>query len=196
MKRAGAGRRQAVFAQARRAMVQHPVGRVPRASLDSEPLATRLPAVDPEAACRYRGKQSAAEAAPMLLAYSDLKGRTIEDWSDWLRSGGPRTKHGPSGPSVSGRGGGRPRTHAAIVQASRRGEAFKVRHPGVVYKATPSVLKPVHGVNWPLTVRELEIVVRGVRPGEASAGGSPPSPTPSNMPGAATLSLRSGTNLI
>jgi hypothetical protein len=40
----------------------------------------------------------------------------------------------------------------------------------MVYKATPSVSKSVHGVNWPLTVRELEIVVCGVRPGEASAG--------------------------
>lgn len=50
------------------------------------------------------------------------------------------------------------------------GKPLKVRQPGMVYKATPSVSKSVHGVNWPLTVREIEIVVCGVRPGEASAG--------------------------
>jgi hypothetical protein len=42
----------------------------------------------------------------------------------------------------------------------------------MVYKATPSVSKSVHGVNWPLTVRELEIVACGVRPGRQAPGSS------------------------
>jgi hypothetical protein len=44
----------------------------------------------------------------------------------------------------------------------------------MVYKATPSVSKSIHGVNWPLTIRELEIAACGrgrQAPGSSAAEG-------------------------